>query len=52
MFKNPSVAVRLGYCLVVLGTMLPFGIADRRGWAPLRARGPSLIGAFSQWSVS
>lgn len=41
MLKNPSVALRLAYCLVVLGAILPFGIAAS-GWVAL-AKGPGLL---------
>ena len=43
MLKNPSVLFRFAYCLVVLGAMLPFGVAAS-GWVAL-AKGPSLVGA-------
>lgn len=43
MLKNPSVSLRLAYCLVVLGAILPFGIAAS-GWVSL-AKAPSLLGS-------
>ncbi len=43
MLKNASVVLRIAYCLVVLGAILPFGIAAS-GWVSL-AKGPNLLGA-------
>lgn len=41
MLKNPSFALRVAYCLVVLGAILPFGVAAS-GWVAL-AKGPALL---------
>lgn len=42
MLKMPSIPLRVAYCLVVLGAVLPFGLAAS-GWVAA-ARGPSLLG--------
>jgi hypothetical protein len=43
LLKNASVVLRIAYCLVVLGAILPFGIAAS-GWVT-PAKGPNLLGA-------
>lgn len=43
MLKIPSAALRAAYCLVVLGAIVPVGLATS-GWVAM-ARGPSLIAA-------
>ena len=44
MLQNPSVLLRVSYCLVVLGATVPFGLAAS-GWVGL-AKGPGLVGAL------
>ena len=43
MIKYPSVVLRVAYCLIVLGAVLPIGIASS-GWVRL-ATGPSRVSA-------
>jgi len=43
LLKYPSVVLRVAYCLVVLGAILPIGIASS-GWVAL-AKGPSVLSA-------
>lgn len=41
MLKEPSLALRATYCLVILGAILPFGVAAS-GWVAM-ATGPGLL---------
>jgi len=45
MSKDASLLTRIIYCLVVLGAILPFGLA-KSGWVALATGGPALAGTI------